>query len=100
MLGAVRPALLGRDYEATIHAIETAFSVPRRTAERIYAGQPVRGDTTLAMFFHEQSGPALMQEGLSRLPPVQREHIAKQLMKAAELAYLQARQEQLLNEAK
>lgn len=94
-LRVVRSVFLGRGYEETVQDIERAFRVPRRTAERIYAGQPVSGDTTLRLVFHEQSGPALVQEALQRLPLERRIVVAEALRDAARLAHLQAEQEQL-----
>lgn len=96
-LRVVRKVMLGRGYEETVQDIQTAFNVPRRTAERIYAGQPVKGDTTLALFFHEQTGPAIVAEGLQRLSLERRLVVAEKMKTAFELAWLMAKQEQLTN---
>jgi len=89
----VRSLLLGRDYENTVQAIEEAFRVSRRTAERIYAGQSVSGDTTLAIITHEGVGGPYLTEALKRIPLENRAAVAEALRDAADIARLNAEQE-------
>jgi len=89
----VRSLLLARDYENTIQSIQKAFRVSRRTAERIYAGQSVSGETTLAIILHEGVGGPYLAEALNRLPAEERAAVADGLKDAAESSYHKARQE-------
>ena len=94
----VRGLLLGPKYEAIIDDLEDALDVSRRTAERIYAGQTVGTDSTLAVLTHKTLGPPFLEEVLSRVPPDRRAVVAKALMGAAELAMLTAEQELVAQE--
>jgi hypothetical protein len=92
---AIRRVLLGRNYEAIIADVQVALQCSRRTAERIYAGQAVSGDTTLAVLTDDLLGPALLEEALRRLPGARRATVAAALRDAADLARMEAEHEQL-----
>lgn len=89
----IRAFLLGGSYEQCIQDLEKAFRVSRRTAERIYAGQSVSGDVTLAIITHEGFGGPYLTEALSRIPAERRKDVAEALRDAADIARLNAEQE-------
>lgn len=92
-----RKHLGGGKYEALAEDLAKALGCSERTAKRIIAGQDVGTDSTLAVLTHDQLGAPLLTEVLNRVPLERRAALAKALMEAAELAYLQTRQEQLTN---
>jgi hypothetical protein len=95
---AVRGLLLGPKYEAIIDDLELALNVSRRTAERIYAGQPVNGDATLSVFTHPRLSAPLLSEVLGRVAPERRVELAKAITEAADLIRMKAEQEILLQQ--
>jgi hypothetical protein len=94
----VRSAFLGPKYDATISDIQTALQCSYRTAQRIYAGQSVNGDTTLAALTTVQAGGPLLEEALRRVPLERRADVAAALRDAADLIRMEAEHEKLARE--
>jgi len=95
VLGVLRRIYLGRRYEIAVQDIQNGFGCSRRTAERIYAGQSVSGDTVFAGLVSEQFGGALVEEALRRTPIERRAAVAKALRDSADLIRMEAEHEQL-----
>ncbi len=89
-LHGLRRVWLGRTYEAAIADIQAAFACARRTAERIYAGQMVSGETLIAGLVTREFGPEMIAEALLRVPLERRAAIAAALRDAAELVRMKA----------
>jgi hypothetical protein len=97
-LSVVRKLFLGRRYEATVQDIQTALASSRRTAERVYAGQSVSCETTLAILTAATIGGPVLEEALRRVPLERRAHIAKELRESADLIRMEAEHETLARE--
>lgn len=91
----VRNRLLGATYEQSVQDIEKAFECSRRTAERIYAGQPVSAPVTLAILLHPDFGGPYLEALLQGLPAERRAVLARRLIESADLIRMEAEQEQL-----
>jgi hypothetical protein len=87
---SLRRLWLGKRYEAAIAAIQVGFGCGRRTAERIYAGQMVNGETLITGLVTREFGPDMIAEALARLPLAERGEIAGALRDAAELVRMKA----------
>ncbi len=97
-LRVVRGLVLGPKYESIIADIQTAFDVSERTAERIYAGQAVSGDTTFAVLLHEKFGGPVLEDALRRIPIERRAQVATALRESADLIRMEAEHETLARE--
>ena len=85
VLGALRKIYLGKRYKIAIEDIRKAFNCSERTAQRIYAGQSVSGDTVIAGLVSEKFGGPMVEEALRRVPIERRANVAKALRDSADL---------------